>query len=99
MEQVKYVGGEVRQNHKSKRLWRGEGEGPITPFCNLSMHDDLTFKNGSPGVIEFCLQEVGIFGWDNGVVGKSPMLGSFTIAKLVQILTDVLQIWTNIIKT
>ena len=53
----------------------------------------LTFKNSCTGIIEFCLKQIGIFCRDDSVIRKSAMFCPLAITKLIQILTDVFQIY------
>ena len=70
--------------------------GVSVPFARVEMHyintQSHTFQNGSLGVTEAGLQQVGILCWDDGVLREAAMQCSFTVSKLVKILADMLQV-------
>lgn len=59
------------------------------------MYDEviLTFKNCCSGVIQLRFKKISVLGWNNGVLRETTMLSAFTVTKLAQILTYVLQIY------
>ena len=56
----------------------------------------LTFKNGSPGIVQVCVEQVGIVCWDDGVVRTPTMHCTLPMAEMVEILTDVPLVWVRL---
>ena len=64
--------------------------------CFSTVSNMLTFKNGSPGIVQVCVEQVGIAGWNDGVVRTPTVHRTLPMAELVEILTDVPLVWVRL---